>query len=127
MTDLEFLTVDDLIELSIALMGDPPPIRDLGLLSSAAARPMASAFGQDAYSGIWEKSAALFQSLVKNHPLVDGNKRLAWLASATFLEVNGVSVVGVSNDAVYEFVYRAAEGEFSLSELSGQLRLLVKG
>ena len=60
--------------LAAALLGDPPPIRDLDLLAAAAARPRASAFGDDAYPDVWTKAAALLHSVVKNHPLVDGNR-----------------------------------------------------
>lgn len=55
----------------------------MGLLGSAAARPQTTAFGEDAYQDLWTKAAALLQSILKNHALVDGNKRLAWLATAT--------------------------------------------
>lgn len=72
----EYIDVEDLVALAAQLLGDPPPVGDLGLLGSAAARPAASAFREDAYGDIWLKAAALLQSLVKNHPLVDGNKRL---------------------------------------------------
>ena len=53
--------------------GDPPPVRDVGLLGSAAARPQTTVFGEDAYPDIWLKAAALLQSVLKNHALVDGN------------------------------------------------------
>ncbi|MGH9280443.1 MAG: type II toxin-antitoxin system death-on-curing family toxin [Acidimicrobiales bacterium] len=72
----EYLSTDDLVLLAMLLFGDPPPIRDAGLLGSAAARPQATVFGEDAYPDVWTKAAALLQSIVKNHPLVDGNKRL---------------------------------------------------
>ena len=89
---VEFLDTDDLIELARRLLGDPPPVRDVGLLAAAAARPQASAFGSDAYPDTWTKAAALLQSVVNNHALIDGNKRLGWLATAVFLELSGVSV-----------------------------------
>lgn len=85
-------------------MGDPPPIRDIGLLGSAVARPQASAFGSDAYPDVWTKAAALLQSLVKNHALIDGNKRLCWLATAVFLELNDHSCAHADNDDVYSIV-----------------------
>ena len=86
---VEFLDLDDLFDLARALLGDPPPIRDVGLLGSAAARPQATAYGQDAYADLITKAAALLQSIVNNHALVDGNKRLGWLATAVFLEQIG--------------------------------------
>jgi death-on-curing protein len=86
----EYLDVDDLLALAVVLLGDPPPVRDIGRLASAAARPAATAFGEEAYADVWQKAAALLQSVVKDHPLVDGNKRLGWLACAVFLDLNGV-------------------------------------
>lgn len=123
MTDpVEFLDTDDLIELVRRLLGDPPPVRDLGLLTAAAARPQASAFGSDAYPDIWTKAAALLQSVVNNHALVDGNKRLGWLATAVFLELNGDSVTAAHNDDVYELVMRVAEEEVPVEEIAERLR-----
>ena len=79
---VEFLDLDDVIGLAVALLGDAAPIRDVGLLGSAVSRPQTRAFGDDAYSDIWTKAAALLQSIVTNHALVDGNKRLGWLGTA---------------------------------------------
>lgn len=78
MTD--YLDLDDVVALAREFLGDPPPIRDLGLLASAIGRPAATAFGIDAYPDLWTKAAALMQSLVVNHALIDGNKRLGWSA-----------------------------------------------
>ena len=121
----EFLESDDLIELAGLLLGDPPPIRDAGLLAAAAARPQASAFGVDAYPDIWTKAAALLQSIVGNHPLVDGNKRLGWLATAVFLEVNGVSITAAPNDDVYRLVLRVASESPDVEEIATWLRALA--
>jgi death-on-curing protein len=119
--EFEYLDVEDLIGLAIALLGDPPPVRDLGLLEAAAARPRASAFGEDAYPDEWSKAAALLQSIVKNHPLVDGNKRLGWLATAVFLELNGVQATSAVNDAVYETVMAVAAGQLDVDEIAAAL------
>ena len=123
--DFEYLDVDDLVVLAASLFGDPPPIRDLGLLGSAAARPQASAFGDDAYPDVWTKAAALLHSVVKNRPLVDGNKRLGWLACAVFLDVNGVEPTKASNDGVYELVMRVASAPIEVAELAALLQALV--
>lgn len=122
---VEYLDLEDLIDLATDLLGDPPPIRDIGLLGSAAARPQTSAFGEDAYSDIWTKAAALLQSILKNHALVDGNKRLAWLATATFLELNGVRVTRISNDAVYDFVIATTVGHDDVRDIAAALRRLA--
>lgn len=121
---VEFLDTDDLIELARRLLGDPPPVRDLGLLTAAAARPQAGAFGSDAYPDIWTKAAALLQSVVNNHALVDGNKRLGWLATAVFLELNDASVAAAHNDDVYELVMRVAAEEVSVEAIADRLREL---
>ena len=123
--DVEYLDVEDLVALAARLLGDPPPIRDLGLLGSAAARPAASAFGEDAYPDILLKAAALTQSLVKDDPLIDGNKHLGWLATAVFLGLNGVDATRASNDDVYDFVLTVAAGQLSVEEIADGLRRIL--
>ncbi len=125
--DVEFLDLDDVLDLIRRLLGDPPPIRDIGLVGSAVARPQTAVFGQDAYPDIWSKAAALLQSIVNNHALIDGNKRLGWLATAVFLEINGVSVIHVSNDDIYQFVIDVAANNPSFEHIAAALRALVTG
>lgn len=122
---VEYLDVDDLVALAVALLGAPPPIRDLGLLAAAAARPQASAFGNDAYPDLWTKAAALLHSVVRNHPLVDGNKRLGWLACAVFLDINGTDPTWASNDDVYELVMLVAAHPIEIEELAQRLRTIL--
>jgi len=122
----EFLDLDDLIDLARALLGDPPPMRDRGLLGSAAARPQVTVFGEDAYPDIWTKAAALLHSVVKHHALIDGNKRLGWLATGTFLEINGVGVTHIANDEVYDLVIEVASQPIEVDDLAAILRDLVE-
>jgi death-on-curing protein len=84
---LVYLTLEDLLQLC-ADLGDLQ-VRDLGLLDSAVHRPSAGYAGQDAYPTLAAKAAALLHSVVMNHALVDGNKRLAWLGCVVFLDLNG--------------------------------------
>jgi death-on-curing protein len=121
----EYLDPDDLIDLARTLLADPPPIKDHGLLGAAAARPAVTVTGRDAYPDIWTKAAALLQSIVKSHPLVDGNKRLGWLATAVFLEINGIPITNASNDAVYRLVMEVAAGRESVEAIAGRLRRLL--
>ncbi len=123
---VEYLDLDDLIYLAAHLLGDLPPIRDVGLLGSAAARPQTAVMGTDAYPDLWHKAAALLQSLLKNHPLVDGNKRLGWLATAVFLEINGVRVTTISNEDVYTFVIDVAAGSHEVSQIAAELQRLTR-
>ena len=122
---IEYLDVEDLLDLARLLLRDPPPIRDMGLLGAAAARPETTVFGADAYADLWTKAAALLQSMVKNHALVDGNKRLGWLGTAVFLEINGVRVVQASNDGVYDLVLGVAAGNDGVDTIAVALRRLV--
>lgn len=122
---IEFLDLDDLIDLARKLLGDPPPIRDIGLLGSAAARPQTSVFGQDAYPDLVTKAAALLQSIVNNHPLIDGNKRLGWLATAVFLEMNGLAASKIANDDVYDLVMWVASSNPDLDEITRRLSNLI--
>lgn len=124
--NVEYLDVDDLLLIARGIFAlDHVPVRDLGLLGSAAARPRTTVFGEDAYVTIFDKAAALLHSLLKNHALVDGNKRLGWVATATFLELNGVGVTHVTNDAVYDFVMSITVGGDDIAEISESLKVLV--
>jgi death on curing protein len=122
---VEFLDLDDVIGLAIALLGDPPPIRDIGLLGSAVARPQTTAFGDDAYLDMWSKAAALLQSIVKNHALVDGNKRLGWLSTAVFLEINHIEISRANNEHVYDLVIDVAAANPSIDDIAQRLRELI--
>lgn len=121
---VEYLDVEDLIYLATLILGDPPPIRDIGLLGAAAARPQTTVAGQDAYPDVWTKAAALLQSIVKNHALIDGNKRLGWLATAVLLEINGIGITKASNDDVYDLVADVAAGNRTVDEIAAGLRKL---
>lgn len=105
-----FLDVDDLLYIAERATGGSVEIRDVGLLESAAARPRASAFGADAYPTLHEKAAALLHSIVRNHALVDGNKRLGLTAVIAFYGVNGRRLT-MTNDEAYEFVMAVAAGQ----------------
>ena len=120
---VEFLDLDDLLDLARILLGDSPPIRDVGLLASG--RRQTTVGGEDAYSTIWLKAAALLQSVVGNHALVDGNKRLGWLSAAVFLELNDASVAAASNDDVYTLVMKVAETGLALDDIADRLRHLA--
>lgn len=63
-------------------------VKDVGLLDSALARPRATVFGEDVYPNLSIKAAAMSHSLIKNHALVDGNKRTTWTLMVSFLFIN---------------------------------------
>lgn len=96
-----YLTLEDLLVLINDL--HVGPMRDIGLLESAAHRPAANLWGREAYPGLDTKAAALLESLVRNHALVDGNKRLGWLATVVFYGLNGIDLEAPDDDA-YDLV-----------------------
>jgi death-on-curing protein len=105
-----YLSLDDLLRIADAAAGVEVVVRDIGLLESALGRPRATVFGDDAYPDLHTKGAALLHSLARNHALVDGNKRLAWAATAVFLGINGRRV-STGNDEVVELVLAVAAGK----------------
>jgi death-on-curing protein len=121
-SDPEYLSLEDAVSLLRALRVGP--IRDVGLLDSALARPRSSAFGDDAYQSIELKAAALLHSLVKNHPLVDGNKRLGWLSATVFLRLNGHRPT-LSHDDAFGLVVNIAGGDLALSDIARRLAVEV--
>jgi death-on-curing protein len=104
------LTVEQALRTARLAVGGPIEVRDIGLLDAAVHRPRATVLGQDAYPGLVEKAAALLHSLARNHSLVDGNKRLAWLATYVFLAKNDVEL-DPEDDAAYDLVVAVAAGE----------------
>ena len=107
-----YLTVPELLHIAERALGFEPKVRDLGLLEAAAARPAATAFGEDAYPGLDEKAAALLHSLARNHALVDGNKRLALAGLIAFYGFNGRRLT-LTNDEAYDLVMAVADGRLN--------------
>ncbi len=90
-------------------------VRDPGLFLPALARPQTSLFGSDAYPSLALKTAALMDSLVNNHPMMDGNKRSSWFAANVFVELNGFELVADTDDA-FAFILSIANNEASLED-----------
>ncbi|GAA1085892.1 type II toxin-antitoxin system death-on-curing family toxin [Tsukamurella spumae] len=112
--------LDLVLLLAIADEAGLPGVRDAGLLEAAAMRPRTTAFGTDAYPTLDEKAAALLESIVRNHPLVDGNKRLGWLATTVFFALNGVAL-NAPEDPAYDLVIGIAEGRIDYHASAAQL------
>lgn len=107
-----YLTKEDVLALAKGVLPSVR-MRDAGQLHAAVLRPQATAFGQDAYPDLWEKAAALVQSLIIGRALTDGNKRLAWVATAFFLHLNGEELGHRDQDAAYDLVLAVAKGELT--------------
>ena len=115
---IEYLQLEDLLQLASDL-GDLV-VRDLGLLEAAVQRPRTTLYGQEAYPGIAHKAAVLLESLTRNHALIDGNKRLGWLAAVVFFDLNGITLDAPDDDA-YDLVIAVSTG--ALDYTAAALRL----
>ena len=124
MPEIDYLTLEDLIEIGSALIPGFA-IRDLGLLESAAARPQTTVYGKDAYKTFPIKAAALLHSLARNHCLVDGNKRLAWAGTRAFCLMNGFDLL-MNIDEAEAMIHATARGELDVPALSQILLNSVK-
>jgi death-on-curing protein len=118
-----YLDAEDLADIAGDILAPQQVvIRDLGLLSMSAHRPQTEVFGYEPYPSIADKAAALLVSLTMNHPLQDGNKRLALAAAWVFCGLNCQRQPDMTNDAAYELVMAVAKGEFDVPEVSAALR-----
>ena len=89
---MRYLTAEQVLFIHarlIAETGGMHGVRDVGLLRSAVERPRATFGGKDLYRDLFHKAAALMESLIGNHPFLDGNKRTAISATGIFLMLNG--------------------------------------
>lgn len=114
---VEYLQLEDLLQLASDL-GDLV-VRDLGLLE-AAARPQTTLYGQEAYPTIPEKAAVLLESLTRNHALIDGNKRIGWLAVVVFLDLDGLTLDAPDDDA-YDLVVDVSTGRLGYAMAAKRL------
>lgn len=103
-------------ELSISKYGGSQGIRDEGLMESAIARPYQTFDGEDLYSSYVEQAASIIESIIINHPFVDGNKRTGYLALLAVLE-EGKLQINVDNSVIYTFVIQISTGEIRFEEI----------
>lgn len=127
MTTPEFLTVEevlDLHELLIRRYGGEPGVRDLGLLESAVAQPMAMFGGQFLHTDLVHMAAAYLFHIPQNHPFVDGNKRTGLQAALAFLGINGL-YIGSQSEDLYKLTMGVASRRLSKDEVTAALREIV--
>ena len=103
-------------ELSVIKYGSTRGIRDEGLLESAIARPFQTFGGEDLYPTIFDKAAAIAESIIINHPFIDGNKRTGYLAMLALLE-EGKTEIKVPNEDIYNFVINISTGEIKFDQI----------
>lgn len=103
-------------ELSIFKYGGSQGIRDEGLMESAIARPYQTFGGEDLYPTVFEKAAAIAESIIINHPFVDGNKRTGYLVMLAILEESEIEI-NISNTDIYTFVIKISTGESKFEQI----------
>lgn len=122
------ILTEDILQIhkdSIQKYGGMHGVRDLPLLESAIARPFQTFDGQNLYISIFEKSAALGESLIINHPFIDGNKRTGAVAMIALLEYEGL-IFCASEDEFYKLVISVSTGETKFSEIVDWLKANVE-
>ncbi len=121
---MKYLTPQQVLAIHdqmVKRFGGSNGIRDIGLVESAVARPRATFDGVDLYENIFDKAAALLQSLLKNHPFVDGNKRTALSSAGIFLKMNGYNLKNYHEEEV-EFGVNVDNKHLSIEEISVWLK-----
>jgi death-on-curing protein len=119
-----YLTAEQVLFVHYRLLsetGGEHGVRDIGLLESAIARPRATFDRQELYTDIFEKAAALMESLINDHPFVDGNKRTGIACTVLFLKQNGISF-SAKNPELEKFTLRVASSKIRLSEIAKWLK-----
>jgi len=107
------ISVEEVIaihNLAIERFGGKSNIRDISLLESALNRPFATFDGVDLYSTTLEKAAAVCESIIKNHPFHDGNKRIGFLVLIVIFSKNKIDI-SANEDDIYDFIIAIAEGK----------------
>lgn len=110
----EVLIIHDIL---IKEFGGSEGIRDYNLLVSALGRPFGGTQNEEFYPTVYEKAGALIESLVKNHPFVDANKRTGYVMMRLFLLSNGHNI-RASQDEKYEFVMNIAAGNSTFEQIT---------
>jgi death on curing protein len=123
--DIDYLNVEDLLEIAAGVLKEVA-VRDPGLLAAATGRPQVRVFGGDAYPTFEDKAAALLHSLVRNHALVDGNKRLAWTATRVFYLLNGHDLIYTVDEAE-ALILAAAAGDLDVPDIATWLHHHLEG
>jgi death-on-curing protein len=122
---IHYLTAEQVLFIHSRLVqetGGAHGVRDLSMLLSALGRPQATFAGSDLYPDIFSKSAALLDSLIRDHPFLDGNKRTAITAAGIFLQINGFLLV-VQNEEMTRFTLACAQSQVVLTEITHWLRI----
>ncbi len=122
-----YLELDDVLAIACEVLGLEVDalvhVTDLGLADSAVARPRAGFAGEEFHPTVEAKAASLLFGLARNHAFIDGNKRVAVLATLQFLNVNGYDLDLSPVEEAYKTVVQVASGNLSVDDLTDWIRL----
>ncbi|MGE7824993.1 type II toxin-antitoxin system death-on-curing family toxin [Paenibacillus sp. NPDC093718] len=126
MNPIRYLPSQEIIAINVAMIqkysgGEHIGVKNPHLLESILRRPQSSAFREDAYLSIWEKSAALFESLGQNHPFQNANKRTAFTALLLFLRYNGYRFI-MDQKQAENFTVDMVNHKFTFQELTSLIK-----
>ena len=122
---MRYLSIDDVLalhEYAVERFGGSFGLLDRNKLEASVAAPMQNVFDTELYPDLWSKAAILFFLLIKNHCFIDGNKRVALYALLRFLEINGYTIFGVTNDELYQFTIDAANSVLNKDDITAWLK-----
>ena len=125
---LKYLSEAELIAINhemISKYGGLHGVRDLNFLRLAVGRPQMSAGLKDAYQTIYQKAAAMFHSIINNHPFLDGNKRTSLFSAVLFLEYNGFRVEFAIKEAI-QFTLKAHNDDWTVEQIASWIKKHIK-
>jgi len=117
--------VEKIHDILIENFGGAKGIRDRGILDSAINRPYQTFDGQELYPSPIDKAAAIFESIISNHPFVDGNKRTAYVLMRLVLKESKMDI-DLGQDQKFDFVIKAAKGEFTFDQIRTWIKINLK-
>jgi death on curing protein len=119
-SQIKYISEKDILVIHALILeatGGDDGVRDIGLIKSAVARPKMTVGGHDAFSTVFEKGATYLDSIVRNHALIDGNKRTGITVASRFLSLNGFEIE-VSDREMVDFVLRVAIEKLEIKEIA---------
>lgn len=121
------ISIDEVLQIHKILIerfGGTDGVRDRSLLDSSISRPFNTFDQQDLYPSIIDKSAAVIESIVRNHPFIDGNKRTGYTLMRLLLLTDGLDIKA-TEDEKYDFVISIAKGELSFDKIKSWIAAKV--
>lgn len=120
----QYLSEAEIIAINLRMVskyGGLHGVKDIHMLRLAIGRPQMSVGFQDAYKTVFDKAAAMFHSIINNHPFLDGNKRTSLFSAVLFLKYNGWSVEFRRKEAV-KFTRKAHNEDYTVEQISKWLK-----